>query len=93
MTSSEAAAADLELIGTLKRGKEKGTLVLRSARVGGVAAGKQQAVALKIPKSLGKLVGSKLSVRVTLTDAAGNRTVTTAPVKVVSPPKKKAKKK
>lgn len=70
---NEPAAADLELIGTLKRGGQQGTLVLKSARIASLSAGKGASQRLTIPASLAKLVGNRLRVRITATDAAGNR--------------------
>lgn len=80
LSGSEVAAADLELVGTLKRGKQNGRLILKSARIGALAAGAATRATLTVPTSLSRLVANKLSVRVTLTDSAGNRSVKTVPV-------------
>ena len=80
LTSSEVAAADVELIGTLRRGRAKGTLILKSARVAKLPAGRPRTVKLAYDRGLAKLVGSRLSVRATLTDEAGNRSTRTVRV-------------
>jgi len=69
---NEVVAADVELIGSLKRGGQKGTLVLKSAHLAKISAGSSQTLSLAIPPSLAALVGNKLSARITLTDLAGN---------------------
>lgn len=88
-TSDELAAANVELIGTLKRGTAKATLVLKSATVNQASPNKPGALKLAVPTSLAALVKNKLSLRVTLTDLAGNRTVQTVAVKTVKTAKKK----
>lgn len=79
-TPDEPVAFDLELVGTVKRGGLNGDLVLRSGRIASAPAGKPASAALKIPAALTRLVGSKLRVRITATDAAGNRTQRTVAV-------------
>lgn len=81
LTANEAAAADLELIGTLRRGGQQGTLVLKSARISALSAGKGASLRVTIPASLAKLVGNKMRVRITVTDTAGNRAQKTIDVK------------
>ncbi len=81
LRAGERSAADIELVGTLRRGKDKGTLVLRSKRVKALTANRRTTVRLAVPPSLARLVGNRLKVRVTLTDAAGNRTTKTVTVK------------
>ena len=80
LSSSEVAAVDVELIGTLKRGKAKGTLILKSARVGKLLTGAPKTVRLAFDNGLARLVSSRLSVRATFTDVAGNRTTKIARV-------------
>lgn len=94
ITASEPAAANFELIGTARRGGQKGTLILKSATVKQLAIGKARTAKLAIPAKLTKLVGGKLRVRATLTDQGGNRAQRTIGVKTVKAKKaKKAKKK
>lgn len=89
ITVDEGAAADVELLGTLRKGKERGTLIVKSHTIKQLAAAKAFDVKLAVPASLAKLVKDKLSLRVTVTDLAGNRTQQTVAVKVVKAPKKK----
>ncbi len=78
----EKAAVNLELIGSLRRGKQRGTLILRSSRIKSLSANRSRVVKLTIPASLAKLVyRGKLQVRVIATDAAGNRRTATVTVK------------
>lgn len=80
----ETVAADVELIGSFKKGKSKATLVLKATRVEGIRAGTARPIALGIPKGLDKVVvKGKLLVRITLTDLAGNRTQKSIAVKTV----------
>lgn len=88
---SEPAAADIELIGTLKRRGSRGTLIMASTHLSRVSTTKRYSVVrLTVKPALAKLVGGKLSVRVTLTDLAGNRAEKTV---AVSTPKAKPGKK
>lgn len=80
VSPSEAVALDLELVGTLKRGGAKGQLVLKSTRVASAPAGTTAKASLKVPAALTRLVSGKLSVRITATDASGNRTQRTVAV-------------
>lgn len=89
VTVDEGAAADVEALGTLKKGKARGTLILASRAIRQLAAGKATELKFAVPASLAKLVKDKLSLRVTVTDLAGNRTQQTVAVKVAKAPKKK----
>lgn len=82
LRSSEPAAANVELIGTLRRHGAHGTLIMQSKHLSSVSTTtKYSAVRLTVKPALAKLLARKLSVRVTLTDLAGNRTEKTVAVR------------
>lgn len=82
-SADETVAADVELIGTFKRGKAKGTLILKATRVATLNPNTARTLALGIPKGLDKsVVKRKLLVRLTLTDLFGNRTQKSVAVKL-----------
>ena len=81
VTPSEAVALDVELLGTERRKAKRQQIVLRSTRIGTAKAGLAATAKLKLPAKLPRTLGRALSVRVTATDLAGNRTTRTVKVK------------
>lgn len=82
LRSDEDVAVDLELRGRVRRGSARATLVLSTARVARLAAGRTRTVRLRVPAALVRLVeGGRLDVRAIATDAAGNRGTRTVRVR------------
>lgn len=76
----ERSAVDVELRGRLRRGGERGTLILASTRVRSARPNRTRTVRLRVPARLARLVGNRLTVRAIATDAAGNRRTRNAKV-------------
>lgn len=85
LTPNEAVAVDFELLGKTqakpKGGRRQRQVVLRSGRVAKAAAGKPATAKLKLPVRLPRGTTGAFTVRVTVTDFAGNRTVRSVAVK------------
>ncbi len=80
--ADEAASLDLELIGRVRRGKDRGTLIVSTARVARLTRNRFRTVPLRLRPGLVRLVEKRrLQVRAIATDGAGNRRTRTVTVR------------
>lgn len=82
LRADEATAVDLELVGRIRRGRERGTVIVGTARVARLARNRTVTVRLPVRRSIVRLLeGGRLQVRAIATDASGNRRTRTVTVR------------